>query len=259
MSAYRIYFRNGKGEAVPDEAALAKALARTSKPVIYHEVAIIHRCQQCGTEGPWTPAWRSYPVLRHHPAWAQERTGDGDHYKVCSATCWDAMLPGLTPMSYVDLNSEPGRSAESLNGWYDAIRSEARRKSELTAHRKVPMPVWLGQGYCKWCNGKMTPADRPRTMWHAGCAEQWKLHALLDVQTTFVVKRDGKLCACGCGKPGTDMDHRVPLWSVRHLPDDERRPYYGPANLQWLAWDCHKAKSAREAAERAALKREGSA
>lgn len=51
------------------------------------------------------------------------------------------------------------------------------------------------------------------------------------------------------------IDHTVPLWSVAHLPDEERRPYFGPTNLNLRCSPCHKTKTAREAAERAALRR----
>lgn len=52
-----------------------------------------------------------------------------------------------------------------------------------------------------------------------------------------------------------EVDHRVPLWSIAHLPLDERRPYFGPTNLWLLCPRCHKEKSRREAADRAAVRR----
>jgi hypothetical protein len=52
-----------------------------------------------------------------------------------------------------------------------------------------------------------------------------------------------------------EVDHRTPLWEVAHLPPDERRPYFGPENLWLLCPACHKAKTKREAAERAAQRR----
>lgn len=58
---------------------------------------------------------------------------------------------------------------------------------------------------------------------------------------------------------GLELDHRIPLWSVVDLPDDERRPYFGPTNLWLLCPACHKAKTKSEAAERAALRRAGAA
>lgn len=48
-----------------------------------------------------------------------------------------------------------------------------------------------------------------------------------------------------------EVDHRVPLWEVADLSDDERRWYFGPGNLWLLCPKCHKAKTRREAARRA--------
>lgn len=52
-----------------------------------------------------------------------------------------------------------------------------------------------------------------------------------------------------------EVDHKTPLWSVADLPDQERRWYFGPGNLWLLCPACHKAKTKREAAERAAQRR----
>lgn len=48
-----------------------------------------------------------------------------------------------------------------------------------------------------------------------------------------------------------ELDHRVPLWSVVDLPDEERRWYFGPGNLWLLCPLHHKEKTKREAGERA--------
>lgn len=56
-----------------------------------------------------------------------------------------------------------------------------------------------------------------------------------------------------------EVDHEIPLWKVWHLPEDERRPFYGPKNLRLRCQPCHKEKSKREAAERAQLKAKGPA
>ncbi len=57
-----------------------------------------------------------------------------------------------------------------------------------------------------------------------------------------MVSNDGKL----------EVDHIAPLWAVAHLPDYIRREFFGPDNLWLLCDPCHKAKSKREAADRAA-------
>lgn len=54
-----------------------------------------------------------------------------------------------------------------------------------------------------------------------------------------------------------EVDHRVPLWSVAHLPPDARRPYFGPRNLWLLCKGCHAAKTRKEAARRARLRKAG--
>lgn len=51
-----------------------------------------------------------------------------------------------------------------------------------------------------------------------------------------------------------ELDHRVPLWSVADLVDEERRPFFHPRNLWLLCPKHHRQKSAREAAERASIR-----
>ncbi len=53
------------------------------------------------------------------------------------------------------------------------------------------------------------------------------------------------------------VDHRVPLWAVAHLPDVYRQPYFGPRNLWLLCSVCHKAKTKEEAGRRARLRKAG--
>lgn len=51
-------------------------------------------------------------------------------------------------------------------------------------------------------------------------------------------------------KPGLEVEHQVPLWSVAHLEDRFRRAFFGPDNLRLYCGRCHKKKTRREAAER---------
>jgi 5-methylcytosine-specific restriction endonuclease McrA len=253
---YRVFYRNGKGEPVLGEAELARRLARKTPIIIYHEIALIHRCQHCGQRGPWTKDWRCYPVLKHHPERVQARAGGAAEYVVCSAACWDAMLERMDPPHWMNINQEP-RPIPMRQALHQATIAEWSRKREALDYRKAPLPEWRGDGFCKWCNGRMQKSDKPRIYWHAKCSRQWELHGgFLLAQIRFLRKRDGDLCAMpGCDRPGCEVDHRRPLWSVRDLPPMIRRVFYGPRNLWLLCSICHAAKTKREAAERAAQRR----
>lgn len=52
-----------------------------------------------------------------------------------------------------------------------------------------------------------------------------------------------------------EVDHRVPLWEVADLPDEERRWYFGPGNLWLLCGPHHKEKTRREATRRAWIRK----
>lgn len=92
----------------------------------------------------------------------------------------------------------------------------------------------------------------PRRTWHDKCLREYLLFTDRVAQTRYLQERDGRTCAAeGCEREGWEVDHVTPLWRVRHLPDDERRPYHGPTNLQLLCTQHHKEKTAREAGERA--------
>lgn len=141
--------------------------------------------------------------------------------------------------------------------------------------------------------GKHIGERNARRGWHDGregepeCVQSFLLHTRSEVQYRFLVGRDGEKC-WDCGKTpmrwrrghevsawttgwpkgvpwprytevaydvALEVEHTVPLWSVAHLPDDERAPYYGPANIRLRCPACHGPKTAREAAERAAWRK----
>ncbi len=83
--------------------------------------------------------------------------------------------------------------------------------------------------------------DQPEKPWHELSADE---------------RMVGQQCDCRL-EIALEVDHIVPLWSVAHLPDEQRRPYFGPINLQLLCPKHHKEKTKREAALRAKMKREG--
>ena len=252
---FRVFFANGQGIAVQGEAELARILGRKTPRAIYHEPAVIYSCQHCGQEGPWTDSWRHWVALAHHPAHIQAKAQGGE-YIACSIDCFgDLVERAFAPPQWARCADEP-RQGDRASALWQAMNEERRRRAEAVEYRKVPMPEWRGRGFCKWCNGQMTAADKPRIMWHAACAREWELHAHLLAQTRYLKQRDGKKCAMpDCHRPGSEVDHRRPLWSVRHLPAMIRRVFYGPRNLWLLCQQCHAAKTKREAAERAAQRR----
>lgn len=75
--------------------------------------------------------------------------------------------------------------------------------------------------------------------WNERTEEQHSIGAMQDID---------RRCAL-------QLDHKTPLWKVADLPDCLRRSYFGPDNLWLLCPDHHKAKTRREAAERAHQKR----
>lgn len=249
---HQVFYRNGKHEPIFGEAELARVLARKVPAVIYHEAAILHRCQHCDREGPWTSDWLCYPVLAKHAEHIQAKAGESKEYLVCSKSCWDDLLERtIDPPSWMNCNREP-RDQDRQRALYAAMRGEEDRKREAKEYRKVPMPEWLGNGFCKWCNQPMRPSDKPRYLWHAACAEAYLLATDLNKQLKYLIKRDGPICAMpGCERRGGEVDHRRPLWSIRHLAPMIRRVFYGPFNLWLLCNVCHAAKTKREAAERA--------
>ena len=51
------------------------------------------------------------------------------------------------------------------------------------------------------------------------------------------------------------VDHKVPLWKVRHMPDLQRLEYFKLANLITRCHRCHEFKTTEEAADRAKIRR----
>ncbi len=246
MTWHRVFYRTGKQEVVFGEARLRQLLNRKVPAVMHHEVAIIHQCQQCDRQGPWMPEWIAYPIWNRIAPYHVEGC---DQALFCSTKCWVAKTGGFDFPSWMDMHQEP-RDIERQRTLFEAQMAEGDRRRQVTAHRLVPMPEWRGNGYCKWC-GEAVNEGRRRS-WHLDCVTQYFLHSDLGKQMAFIQRRDGQGCAIeGCRARGIELDHRVPLWSVRNLPDAERRPFYGPTNLQLLCRDHHVEKTSREAGERA--------
>jgi hypothetical protein len=269
---YRV-FRLGRSDLlVTGEAELDAALRH--KTAYFHEIALIHQCRHCGARGPFGPEWISLPIFgkRYNQLVDAGEVATTGTEVYCSARCWNANTGGLELPAIIDPHQEP-RPPGVRNDWYFAMRDAERRQrnewAEATKHRKVPMaaltPEQARGGWCRWCGlivivekGKRK-GQQGKGGWHPHCVTDYFLHSRVPEQFAFLVERDGRRCAWpGCDQvEGLEVEHRVPLWKVRDLSDDERRWYYGPGNLWLLCCDHHKAKSAAEAAERAALKRRG--
>lgn len=145
------------------------------------------------------------------------------------------------------------------------------------------------RGQCMWCREPIShPNGTPnmRRSWHPACVVEYRVSRFQGDARRALEERDKGQCAqCGSTpetRPGRwargqtvydyapdglhpyqriswepvgwVADHITPLWSV-----DNRKPdnfwAWTLANLQTLCGPCHAAKTAREAAERAAIRR----
>lgn len=176
-----------------------------------------------------------------------------------------------------------------------AYQEQLRQERRERAQRRSPPPPNddAPRGTCRWCLQPITHEDgKPdrRRRWHHGApAKPWEPRRCLrewqetqpGYQVPLLIERDGRRCAeCGYDEDAEQapmrewrkrqQDHLfrdgpdagpapdVPL--PRRLDGDHRVPLAdGGANnlgnMQLLCEDCHKAKTAREATERAARRR----
>lgn len=122
-------------------------------------------------------------------------------------------------------------------------------------------------GACRWCGGLITTGGRKDRNWHDGrggepdCRLTYRIAAFSADQREACLERDHGVC-CDCDRDciadniAWQADHEFPLWLVDITrPRSEILVYWSLANLKTRCDDCHKAKSKREAAERAKMKR----
>lgn len=115
---------------------------------------------------------------------------------------------------------------------------------------RIPYPA-NKKGSCKWCGEPIIEFGKlnARKSWHTECVEVYRAAAFSYDMRKALAKRDKCVCAgCGALVPNGEWhaDHIVPLWAQgSHLMD----------NLQTLCHACHKVKTAKEAADRARLKK----
>lgn len=59
----------------------------------------------------------------------------------------------------------------------------------------------------------------------------------------FLRRPENMLCACGCGRLSTDVDHRIPVTG----PDDPK--FWDPSNHVALTHECHSRKTREDMAK----------
>lgn len=162
------------------------------------------------------------------------------------------------------------------------------RKPPVDAQFALHLPRVRGK--CRWCGescaGEKTRFGGDRIHWHATCRQEFVIIAFPDGARDAVFARDKGIC-CDCGgdfsqeyifRPefkariedgvsiwnGGDhatynpiiwvslwhVDHKVPLWKVRHLPPIQRLAYFKLANMVTRCRRCHDRKTVKETGER---------
>jgi len=147
-------------------------------------------------------------------------------------------------------------------------------------HRRPPVPHWeKGAGFCRWCGeAVLNPnGSTSKRRWHPACVSAYKLAAWSAEQRSVCFERDKGVCGvCGldtveqivaryphmsqlraelmCRRSGGafwQADHIRPLVDGGGLDLE----YFAKENLRTTCTACHKAKTKREAGERAARRR----
>lgn len=97
-----------------------------------------------------------------------------------------------------------------------------------------------------------SPLPGRRRSWCSDlCVDLWNLAAMPAVAKAQLLTLHGPVCwACDTHTTTLELEHVRPLWS---LTDEERSElrWWLPYNLQLLCEPCHRAKTAKEAKQRA--------
>ena len=152
------------------------------------------------------------------------------------------------------------------------------------AVRSPPLPFWAGAVKvdtgvycCRVCGQPVyaggdwrLAAGRPsrEIHWHKPCVVAYTTWTKVNVRWRYLAERQNWRCResgedfranGGYLLDGPEVDHERPLWRISAEPHRYAWPsvlyWYGLANLRALTPTAHKAKTAREAAERAAMRR----
>jgi hypothetical protein len=146
----------------------------------------------------------------------------------------------------------------SRRGWHDGRDGEPDCLLTFFLHTRPAQQyahVAARDGEVCWdCKGAPLKVVRGQEVWTYGDYERpqdWRdWHGDLGPKGAVIGQLVGRYCQVEI-KIGLEIEHEMPLWLVAHLPDEERRPYFGPGNLRLRCTRCHKAKTKREAGERA--------
>ena len=123
------------------------------------------------------------------------------------------------------------------------------RNARRSAVRRPPKPFAGQPSRCFVCG-----RDSRFATCGPDCESTWRLATDRRIQRAHLLALFGDTCwRCG-DEPGSFIDHVRPLWSLGAIERGELR-WWLPSNLQLLGPACHRAKTAREARERAALRR----
>lgn len=136
---------------------------------------------------------------------------------------------------------------------HEAEERQREQRRRAAAKRQPPRPPHEGQpGRCALCGTSPLPPRR-RSWCSDACVFTWTLATIPKAAKAHLLELHGCTCwSCGEATPAgeLELEHRRPLWSLTDHERTELR-WWLPFNLQLLCVPCHRAKSAREAAERA--------
>lgn len=211
------------------------------------------------TSGPARP-FNSHTFFHRHPALA---------WRACMALC--RLSAHLVAPDWRTLTM--GYQWK----WVGAAEAQVRELVPTGQTRRAPMPFEGagsfmrpgGKSACQFCGwpifykGDWRRTDLPKhsqTSRHACCTEVYLL-LIGRVSGKAICRRQDDRCPETGEALGSayELDHRVPLWRVRHdwqqHPWPECLRFWMPGNLQALSPRGHRAKTKRETLERSQIKR----
>jgi hypothetical protein len=153
----------------------------------------------------------------------------------------------------------------------------------MTTHRRIAIPPYRPRGTCRLCDKQiLNPDGTPNTRrnWHPECVHAFRMANHPDYARRVIYARDRGVCAaCGADTHRTAVERggtvrlrpwhgpevggdycRVDIyetaeWHLDHIVPLIDGGAHDESNMQTLCVDCHKAKTAREATERARRRR----